>query len=302
MKLSARTREVREGWTSVEIGYHVLCWIECGHTASTFCDFRSESIPWVPTLLVLHPQYVGRNWIAENKKRLILHWVWYFQVLNGTSECFVWPRKIRSTGIIASTRIHKRKTSSLSLHSHRHLRSLLQLSPFTRRQHYHSCPAKCRPPNWISDSCFWSSQVLCLARRRSQCTPSSHRQGALRDPWLTTTTPATAAVDPLTLRQNWSARAKWHSTLTGTRATNRFTYFAAAASWLSMQSGGRWHDQDRNSRVVTQVPSKEEEEEDLGQGDTTSGSFGPAHRGSSLPETEVITKNIDDFLTLLHAK
>jgi len=69
-----------------------------------------------------------------------------------------------------------------------------------------------------------------------------------------------------------------------------------------MQSGGRWHDQDRNSRVVTQVPSKEEEEEDLGQGDTTSGSFGPAHRGSSLPETEVITKTIDDFLTLLHAK
>jgi len=96
-----------------------------------------------------------------------------------------------------------------------------------------------------------------------------------------------------TLRQNWSPREKWHSALTGIRAANRFSYFAAAAaaSRTSTQSSGGWddvidqnpsvtqvlEDQDPSSGIVAQVPSKEgaekEEEEDTGQDDIMPGSF-----------------------------
>ena len=108
-----------------------------------------------------------------------------------------------------------------------------------------------------------------------------------------------------TLRQNWSPRAKWHSALTGIRAANRFSYFAAAAaaSRTSTQSSGGWDDVVDQNPPVTQVLEKEkEEEEDTGQDDIMPGSFEPAHREPSLPWTEVVSKNLDDFLTFLHVK
>jgi len=114
--------------------------------------------------------------------------------------------------------------------------------------------------------------------------------------------------------------------LTGIGAANRSSYFAAAAaaaSRTSTQSSGGWDDivdqnppitqvleeKDPSPGVVAQVPSKEgaekeekEEEEDTGQDDIMPGSFEPAHREPSLPWTEVVSKNLDDFLTFLHVK
>ena len=86
-----------------------------------------------------------------------------------------------------------------------------------------------------------------------------------------------------TLRQNWKPRAKWHSTLTDTRTTNRFSYLAATAA-TSTQSSGGWGDQD-SSPGVTPAPLKEE------QGDTMPGSFEPVHREPSLPWTGVVGMN-----------
>jgi len=64
-----------------------------------------------------------------------------------------------------------------------------------------------------------------------------------------------------------------------------------------MQGSGRWRDQNSSPGVVAKGLSKEEEKEkdDLSQGDIMSGSFEPAHRESSLPETEVVEKYLDDF-------
>jgi len=107
--------------------------------------------------------------------------------------------------------------------------------------------------------------------------------------------------------------------LTGIGAANRFSYFAAAAaSRTSTQSSGGWDDvtqvleeKDPSPGVVAQVPEEEEEkeekeekeeEEDTGQDDIMPGSFEPAHREPSLPWTEVVSKNLGDFLTLLHVK
>jgi len=71
---------------------------------------------------------------------------------------------------------------------------------------------------------------------------------------------------------------------------------------------------DPSPGVVVQVPSKkgtekeekeekeEEGEEDVGQDDIMPGSFEPAHREPSFPWTEVVGKNINDFLTLLHVR
>ena len=65
-------------------------------------------------------------------------------------------------------------------------------------------------------------------------------------------------------------------------------------------------EKDPSPGVVAQVLSKEgaekEEEEDTGQDDIMPGSFEPAHREPSLPWTEVVRKNLDDFLTFLHVK
>ena len=98
--------------------------------------------------------------------------------------------------------------------------------------------------------------------------------------------------------------------MTGIRAANRFSYFAvaaAAASQTSTQSSGGWDDVvDPNSPVTQLFEEKEEEEqeeqEDTGQDDIMSGSFEPAHREPSLSWTEVVSKNLDDFLTFLHVK
>jgi len=94
--------------------------------------------------------------------------------------------------------------------------------------------------------------------------------------------------------------------LTGIRAANRFSYFAAAASRTSTQSSGGWDDViDPNSPVIQLLEEKEkekEEKEDTGQDDIMPGSFEPAHREPSLPWTEVVSKNLDDFLTFLHVK
>jgi len=96
--------------------------------------------------------------------------------------------------------------------------------------------------------------------------------------------------------------------LTGIGAANRFSYFAAAAvSRTSTQSSGVWDDVvDLNSSVTQLLEEKEkeeeEEEEDTGQDDIMPGSFEPAHREPSLPWTEVVSKNLDDFLTFLHVK
>ena len=61
-----------------------------------------------------------------------------------------------------------------------------------------------------------------------------------------------------------------------------------------------------SSGVIAQASSKEEakkeEEEDTGPDDIMPGSFEPAHREPSLPWTEVVSKNLHDFLTLLHVK
>ena len=94
--------------------------------------------------------------------------------------------------------------------------------------------------------------------------------------------------------------------MTGIRAANRFSYFAAAASRTSTQSSGGWDDViDPNSPVIQLLEEKEkekEEKEDTGQDDIMPGSFEPAHREPSLPWTEVVSKNLDDFLTFLHVK
>jgi len=65
---------------------------------------------------------------------------------------------------------------------------------------------------------------------------------------------------------------------------------------------GRWRDQHPNRGVVTQGLSEEEEKDNISQGDTMPGSFEPARRDPSVPWTEVVGKNLDDFLMLLHVK
>jgi len=105
--------------------------------------------------------------------------------------------------------------------------------------------------------------------------------------------------------------------LTDITAANRFNYFAVAASQSSTQSGGGWDDVDPNPPVTQVLEEKEgqrlspgvvaqvsleEEEENLGQDDIMPGSFEPAHREPSFPWTEVVSKNLHDFLTLLHVK
>ena len=94
---------------------------------------------------------------------------------------------------------------------------------------------------------------------------------------------------------------EWHSALTGIRAANRFSYFTVV-SRMSTQSNGEWHDQD-SSPGVTSVPSKEKEEVEEGkEGEAIPGSCEPVHWGPSLPWTEVVGRNLDDFLTLLRVK
>jgi len=88
--------------------------------------------------------------------------------------------------------------------------------------------------------------------------------------------------------------------LTDIRAANRFSYFAAA-SWTSTQSIGGWHDQDSSPCVASASKEKKvvvEEMVEVEEGET----MPVHHREPSLPWTEVVGKNLDDFLTLLRVK
>ena len=212
-----------------------------------------------------------------------------------------------------STRIHR--LIALYLHSYHHLRSPLLCS------HPHFVPmtsphlsSKNVDPKTEFHSPYWSpisDQAKSFIRRLAALDPHLRptAQEALRDPWLTPTTDTPSHVDlSPTLRQNWSPRAKWHNALTGIRAANRFSHFGAAAaaagSRTSTQSSGGWDDQD-SSPGVASAPSKEEvvvEEVEVEESEMMPGSFEPAHREPSLPWTEVVGKNLDDFLTLLRVK
>jgi len=50
------------------------------------------------------------------------------------------------------------------------------------------------------------------------------------------------------------------------------------------------------------LEEEKEDEENVGQDNIMPGSFEPAHREPSFPWTEVVSKNLHDFLTLLHVK
>ena len=97
-----------------------------------------------------------------------------------------------------------------------------------------------------------------------------------------------------------------YSALTGIRAVNGFSYFVASAlSQWNLQSSRGWNDLYLNSCVVTQALSKEKEEEKekndyLGQDDSISGSFEFTYQKLLFSWIEVVGKNLNDFLTLLH--
>ena len=66
---------------------------------------------------------------------------------------------------------------------------------------------------------------------------------------------------------------------------------------------GRCRDQDPSLGVVTQgLPEEEEEKDYLSQGDTMPGSFQLSCREPLLPWTEVVGKDLDDYLMLLCVK
>ena len=141
------------------------------------------------------------------------------------------PVETWSTGMNRSTRIHKQNI--ISLHSNHHLLSPLQLSPFTCQQPLTLAEQNADPKikfqspycNLVSGQA--KSFIRCLAAPDPLHCPTTHD------------TTAAAAVDfSLILRQNWSPRVKWRSALNGIRATNRFGYFAAAASWSNTQNSG----------------------------------------------------------------
>ena len=97
-----------------------------------------------------------------------------------------------------------------------------------------------------------------------------------------------------TLRQNWSPRAKCHCALTCIRAAIRFSYFAASASRSSKQSTGGWNDPDlkcwrRRRRRMALVKVI-----------LYAWFFWTC--SSRTVASEVVEKNLDDFLTLLSVK
>jgi len=100
-------------------------------------------------------------------------------------------------------------------------------------QHYSPRLAKPWSQNRVLEVCFRS--------RSSRIIDPLHRP------------PQEARFNP-TLRQNWMPRTK----RTVLWLASGFISFAASASRLSTQSSRGWNDLDPNSRVVTQVPYKEE--------------------------------------------
>ena len=71
---------------------------------------------------------------------------------------------------------------------------------------------------------------------------------------------------------------------------------------MNTQGSDGWNNLHPNPSIVNQVLLKEEEEEELGQSNIIPDSFGPTHRELLLAWTEVVSKNLDNFLTLLCVK
>ena len=94
------------------------------------------------------------------------------------------------------------------------------------------------------------------------------------------------------LRQNWSPRDKVPWLGSGLLIGSALFLLLGVCRALKV---GRWRDQHPNPGVVTQGLSEEEEKDNLSQGDTMPGSFEPARRDPSVPWTEVVGKNLDDF-------
>ena len=164
-----------------------------------------------------------------------------------------------STSMIASTRIHRRNTSSwlsLSLHSHHHLCSLLQLSPFSCQHCHHHRPIERQPPNLRvrTGTRFRSSQVLHPTSRLPQFTPSSRCPGGFM---RSLAYPYYYRRHAIPHRRFPHSQTKLNSQ-SDIRAANRFSYFVATTSRLSMQSSKGWRDQDPELRVGTQALLKEE--------------------------------------------
>jgi len=75
---------------------------------------------------------------------------------------------------------------------------------------------------------------------------------------------------------------------------------------VNTQGSDGWNNLHPNPCIVNQVLLKEEEEgeeeEELGQSNIIPGSFRPTHRELLLAWTEVVSKNLDNFLMLLCVK
>ena len=103
--------------------------------------------------------------------------------------------------------IHKRNTSSLlSLHSYRYLR------PPLRPPHKNTFAQQNADPKTKFQSPYWnpvSDQAKSFIQHLVALDRPSTLEDVLRYPWLTTsTTTIDAPFHTLTLRQNWSSRAK----------------------------------------------------------------------------------------------
>ena len=128
-------------------------------------------------------------------------------------------------------------------------------------------PSKMPTSDRISESvlkpCFWPSQILYPTSRRSRFVLSPYPPWGSTRPLVYSYHHHHRLTIPLRFlphHHNWSPRARWHSTLAGIRAANKFSYFTvtAAANRLNTQSSRWCNDQDPRPRVVTQVPLKEE--------------------------------------------
>jgi len=82
----------------------------------------------------------------------------------------------------------------------------------------------------------------------------------------------------------------------GVRVRAAHQFAAAAASRLSMQSSGKWHEEQGQGH--RQEKEQEQEHDDLGQGDVMPGPFEPGHQQPSL----AWNKSLDCFLTLFRVK
>ena len=194
---------------------------------------------------------------------------------------------------------HQRHSCSL-LYLHSYIKVLLYGQPTTSP----SLPSKMPTPklNFRVRPCFWSSQTLYTTSFHPWSTPLSRRSGSSTWPlaYLHHHQHAILCRSLPILRQNWSPRVvvPW---LASGLVTGSALFLLLRIS--RARKVGRWRDQDPSRGVIIQGLSEEEEEKgDLNQGDTMPGSFEPAHWEPSVPLTEVVGKNLDDFLMLLCVK